>query len=792
MAFNVETINEKIADLLSLQDGDVLTYDEYYRGLRELIAKNSFGAEKFSQEFLAFLVNERKRVAKKPGSFKTKRQKARTKIDKAINFIKPAKEKSPIVQYIKNTTQYQSREQENSKEQFSTIRDSVENIYNTILNQQRLYANIAESNRKDAENEKRKKKEEKLEKSKPKILDAVKNILSPFQSIFDRIIKFITFAILGRALKLFMDWTSDPKNKEKVEVLTRFLKDWWPALLGTWFLFAHPIGRFIRAITGTVVKLTFRLAKFAIPRLLTFIKANPLAAGVAAIAGTTLLANEITGQREAAKIQTENKAKAQTGKGLGVQGVDTPVDKSPSPGSMGSTTPYGLLQPVSRGGFIGLNKGGFIPSIFSGVVDKDTGETVSGAGPDTQFLPVAEGGGAVLQRGEIVLQKGARERMINQVGVDPLAFNIGSNANKPRSIGANVLANAYGGLVGFNNGGEIGGQTNLLKPQAKTIFDRLVKGGLTPTAAAGIVANIGVETGYTYDPNTHQRGGGPGRGLVQWERGGRFDTDKINLMSFAKSRGTSWNNLNTQVDFILHEMNTHPEYKRVKSRINTAKDVATSTNIFLREYEKAGVPHTQDRLKVAQQLISAGYLKPQQKKVESKSKKQPSLMQTIGQFASNLMGMSSAYAKPQKRKGGGTIVGESDGINIPGATDDRQMFPIMGGGTAALHPGEGIVPRDVMQRIGEDGFNRFIATFESGRNSNAAKLGYTKPKVNIPSPPSRSNGNMVPITLPPITQSSGAKVEGSLTHPKVPGFSAVSSASIDVRQNNADMYGIVG
>jgi hypothetical protein len=41
---------------LGLQDGDVLSYDEYYRELRTLIAKNSFGTEKFSDEFLAFLV----------------------------------------------------------------------------------------------------------------------------------------------------------------------------------------------------------------------------------------------------------------------------------------------------------------------------------------------------------------------------------------------------------------------------------------------------------------------------------------------------------------------------------------------------------------------------------------------------------------------------------------------------------------------------------------------------------------------------------------------------------------
>lgn len=770
MAFSVETIDKNIAQMLNLQDGDVLSYEDYYRNLRELIAKNSFGSEKFSEKFLAFLVNERKRVAKKPGVFKTKIKKKSTETNtkRAINFIKPAKEKSSITQFITNQNQYQK--DQGTGNQFSTIKDSVESIYNTLLRQQNLYEKIAEDNRKKIENEKRRKREEGLEKVKFKVLEVAKKILAPFQSIFDKIIRFISFIILGRSLKLFMDWTSDPQNKKKVEVLGRFLKDWWPALLGTWFLFAHPIGRFVRTIIGTVSKLTFSLAKTAIPKLISFAKTNPLIAsgavtGIAAGAGYMMEKNRIDNIADKQGVNPEKRGQGNWWSEIG---------KSLNPGQLG------------MGGVSLLSKGG---QIFSGLVGRDTGTTVSGAGPDTQFLPIAEGGGAVLQRGEVVLQKGARERMIEKVGVDPLAFNIGSNANKPRNIGANVLGSAYGGLVGFSNGGKIGGESNLLKPQAKTIFDRLVKGGLTPTAAAGIVANIGVETGYTYDPNTHQRGGGPGRGLVQWEKGGRFDTDRINLMSFAKSRGTPWNNLNTQVDFILHELNTHPEYQKVKSKINKTKDVSSATNIFLREYEKAGVPHTQDRMKVAQQIIKSGYLNPKEK---DQKQKQPSLMERFSQFASNLMMGRGAYAKPQKRMGGGMIVEENTGFNIPGATADRQLLPLIGGGSVALHPGEGIVPRDVMQNIGEDNFNRFIATFESGRNSNAAKLGYTKPNVNIPNPPSRSKGNMVPITLPPITQSAGTKIEGSLTETKVPGFSAVASASIDVRQNNADMYGIVG
>ena len=62
---------------------------------------------------------------------------------------------------------------------------------------------------------------------------------------------------------------------------------------------------------------------------------------------------------------------------------------------------------------------------FSGLVGHGSGTTVSGAGPDTQFFPVEGGGGAVLQRGESVLQVGARERIMNERGFDPLSYNTG-------------------------------------------------------------------------------------------------------------------------------------------------------------------------------------------------------------------------------------------------------------------------------------------------------------------------------------------------------------------------------
>lgn len=143
----------------------------------------------------------------------------------------------------------------------------------------------------------------------------------------------------------------------------------------------------------------------------------------------------------------------------------------------------------------------------------------------------------------------------------------------------------------------------------KGMYNMLVAGGLTKTAAIGVLANLKAES--EFNPKAMQIGGGPGRGLAQWEKGGRFDTDRINLVKFAKSKGTKWTHGSTQIAFILYELDKHPEYKRVKKALNKAKTPGEAALIFLRDYEKAGTPHTKKRLKFAQDL--AAELNPSQK-----------------------------------------------------------------------------------------------------------------------------------------------------------------------------------
>jgi len=167
----------------------------------------------------------------------------------------------------------------------------------------------------------------------------------------------------------------------------------------------------------------------------------------------------------------------------------------------------------------------------------------------------------------------------------------------------------------FNEAVEMG----LAKEQAK-ISPALVPGSaeymvkklmevakLNKTAAIGAVANLYAESKLDHKAQQKLAGGkiGRGRGLAQWETGGRWDTDRNNLLKYAKSKGVDplgKGGVDVQLGFIGSEMDNTKEYGGVRDRMNKAKTVRDATVIFLKEYEKAGIPHKNVRLDYAEEL----------------------------------------------------------------------------------------------------------------------------------------------------------------------------------------------
>ena len=483
--------------------------------------------------------------------------------------------------------------------ELTEIANGLGGILTLFKEEQKVKKDTAELDRKKKEEEKRKLLKSRLKKGFEKIKKVAEKVLAPVKGLLQRIIDFIMTIFIGRFLYRLLEWWGDPANKEKVDSIIRFFGDHWPKLLTLYIAFGTSFGRFAIGLSKAVFKGAIKLG-FAIAKLLA--------------------AKKVKGAMGAARFLGGGKAKLFAnvlGTTLAVGGTYAAVNAMKGDGGDQKTQGFsggGLAMPRFAGGgfnlaslFGSLGKmGGAGAAAFSGFVSGEKG---------VDKVP------AMLSDGEFVMSRGA----VDMYGVDTLEqMNAaGGGTNKPKVMGGTTYA-AGGGLVG---------KSNLLNNRSKLIYDTLVGRGMTPIAAGGILANLGVETGYTYDPNTHQGGGGPGRGLAQWEKGGRYDTDRINLLSFAKSIGKPWNDLMAQIGFIMHEFTTHPEYKSVKSALNSAKSINDATLIFLRRYEKAGTPHTESRLAVARQILD-NYINKKSKPTTASTKPQPqpSIMDRVRGF----------------------------------------------------------------------------------------------------------------------------------------------------------------
>lgn len=96
--------------------------------------------------------------------------------------------------------------------------------------------------------------------------------------------------------------------------------------------------------------------------------------------------------------------------------------------------------------------------------------------------------------------------------------------------------------------------------------------GLGDHQAAGIVGNLMAESSF----NTNARNRGDGRDGSDSVGIGQWNGDRArNLHSFAASRGTAVDNLDTQLDFYMHEANGAE--RRAGDMIRSAQDVNAAT-----------------------------------------------------------------------------------------------------------------------------------------------------------------------------------------------------------------------
>lgn len=211
----------------------------------------------------------------------------------------------------------------------------------------------------------------------------------------------------------------------------------------------------------------------------------------------------------------------------------------------------------------------------------------------------------LVSRKELIIKR--EERLLDKLEAGNL-FNINvespKNERKTKSTGTNKkTGSSYADArnqYAFNKANGIPVDTGPLEVGEN--FDKIwryfKKQGFSDAGTAGIMANLKAESGL--NPAQKQYGGGPGRGLAQWE-GPRFD----NLVNFAKSRGTDWTDLKTQLDFLMKEMNSDFSSSFYDS-FKTSNNAWQSAADFENKFERPAQNHNAERGQIANQILSKG------------------------------------------------------------------------------------------------------------------------------------------------------------------------------------------
>lgn len=114
---------------------------------------------------------------------------------------------------------------------------------------------------------------------------------------------------------------------------------------------------------------------------------------------------------------------------------------------------------------------------------------------------------------------------------------------------------------------------------AMALMNFLTNRGLSIEAAAGIVGNLMSESGlnpYNYVANDN---GGPSGGIAMWHN------NRLNkLKQFANKRGKAWTDIETQAEYLWHEL-TEGGYKHVLNKLKNVKTIEDASFIWGDEFE---------------------------------------------------------------------------------------------------------------------------------------------------------------------------------------------------------------
>lgn len=460
-----EQIDERILRIIGLEDYEVeMDYSTYKSAIKEFLSAVDRGKKVDSGE-VELVSKEFKRIKRKQGRFRVEPKK--TKISAESLGIGGIKKQTGAVQgrlmlppggggALAKTNVDAISKEDVGENPLITISKTLDSILETLVKIADQSKDSAEAERKKAEQDKRKKRELGLEsKVFEGLKKAVSTVTKPFQSIFDKIIKFIMFTLLGRAVVKLFDWFSDKKNKDKIQSIFRFLKDKWPLLLALYLRFGTGFGRFIGTLTNLLIKGAVKLS---------------------IIIAKLLAAKKVAGARRIASFLSGGKGKLLTGAlsigatALTVGATSNAISNfggvDPEPSQSGSGKPP--TPKFNGGGLMNIGR------MFSGLVKGPKGK---------DKVP------AMLTDGEFVMSNGAVERY----GVDTLeSMNAaGGGTNIPEISMEGVTYASGGGYIGEDAGKERVRDPLLIK-NSRIDATKISSSPVTsPSSSVDLNANVG-------------------------------------------------------------------------------------------------------------------------------------------------------------------------------------------------------------------------------------------------------------------------------------------------------------
>ena len=400
-----ERIDPEILRALGLEDVSDLDYSEYKTLLKERLVQNRMntdqGAREDSAELDEKILNEFKRVKSETGRFRVKNDR--------VSFQKMLPGSGGGGALTTNITPVTPPEEEQTVEppqeqglneflsgvvapSLTRIESSLLAILENLTGQEKAEEKAAGQARISGEKAKKREKENRFEglgDMAKKAAGIAKKVMSPLADIFSKIFNFLSNVLTGFLVLKVLDWIKDPRK-----------------------LFID-IGNMFIMLTNTILRVIFDIL---------FLPVNALTDGLNS--GLTMFEDAINNT---------------IGKIPGIPKLDLPdIPKVEYPEI--PLIPYPKeerKEPKKQ------EKAPNVPAMSEGgQVRGNTGERVSGAGPDTQLV--------ALQPGEFVMSKGA----VDTFGVDTM-MNMnaeGGGTNTPKmakvhSVG-DVQAMQGGGMVG--------------------------------------------------------------------------------------------------------------------------------------------------------------------------------------------------------------------------------------------------------------------------------------------------------------------------------------------------------